>query len=274
MTGIHKFFFVVPSATILAIILSNIIKECADNNDDTTVALKDNMMTFSQNSRKLTLRNTALIHRPEGFATGCLIAIIVVVLIIVGGGIYVAKNFKSWAAAGITAAMSMMIEESDLPDVEKSEIVEILNQVKEEYLAGDISLEELGQILEAMVDCPAIAMGIIVQFEVSYVESSILSDGEKNDAKLALNRFAQGLTSGEIGWEEIEAIVAPISETTAEGDITLKEPARVTVDEIREVLAAVKLAADRAGIPEQLLEIDISESFKESIEQALTRPLA
>jgi hypothetical protein len=274
MTGVHKFFFAVTCATILATILSNIIKECADNNDDTTVAVKDNIMTFSRNSRKLTLRNTALIHRPEGFATGCLIAIIVVVLIIVGGGIYVAKNFKSWAAAGITAAMSMMIEESDLPDVEKSEIVEILNQVKEEYLAGDISLEELEQILEAMVDCPAIAMGIIVQFEASYVESSILSDGEKNDAKLALNRFAQGLTSGEIGWEEIEAIVAPISETTAEGDITLKEPARVTVDEIREVLAAVKLAADRAGIPEQLLEIDISESFKESIEQALTRPLA
>jgi hypothetical protein len=231
-------------------------------------------MTFSQNSRKETLRNTALIHRPEGFATGCLIAIIVVVLIIVGGGIYVAKNFKSWAAAGITAAMSMMIDQSDLPDMEKTEIVEILNQVKEKYLAGDISLEELGQILEAMADCPAIAMGVVVQFEGSYVESSNLSDGEKNDARLSLNRFAQGLTNGAIGWEEIEGIVAPISETNAEGDMTLKDPARVTDDEIREVLVAVKLAADRAGIPEQLLEIDISESFRNSIEQALARPLA
>ena len=231
-------------------------------------------MVRSPNVMSPTHKNSGLIAQRHGFATGCLIAIIVVVLLIVGGGIYVAKNFKSWAAAGITAAMSMMIEQSELPDVEKSEIVEILNQVKEEYLADDISLEELGIILEAMADCPAIAMGIVVQFEGSYVESSNLSDGEKNDAKLALNRFAQGLTSGEIGWEEIEAIVAPISETTTEGDITLKEPARVTVDEIREVLAAVKLAADRTGIPEQLLEIDISESFKESIEQALTRPLA
>lgn len=231
-------------------------------------------MTFSQSSWKLTPQNTSLFHRREGFATGCLIAVIVVVLIIVGGGIYVAKNFKSWAAAGITAAMSIMIEESDLPDVEKSEIVEILNQVKEEYLAGDISLEELGQILEAMADCPAIAMGIVVQFEASYVESSNLSDGEKNDAKLALNRFAQGLTSGVIGWEEIEGIIAPISETDAEDDQTLKEPGRVTDDEIREVLAAVKLAADHAGIPGQLLEIDISESFRKTIEQALARPLA
>ncbi|MGD8522410.1 MAG: hypothetical protein PVF56_14785 [Desulfobacterales bacterium] len=221
-----------------------------------------------------TPKNSGLISQRQGFATGCLIAIIVVALLIVAGGIYVAKNFKSWAAAGITAAMSMMIEQSELPDEEKSEIVEILNQVKEEYLADDISLEELGKILEDMVNCPAIAMGIVVQFEGSYVESSNLSDGEKTDAKLALNRFAQGLTSGVIGWEEIEAIVAPVSETNAEGDLTLKDPARVTDDEIREVLTAVKIAADRESIPEQLLEIDISESFRQTIEQALARPLA
>jgi hypothetical protein len=125
-----------------------------------------------------------------------------------------------------------------------------------------------------MADCPAIAMGIVVQFEASYVESSSLSDGEKAEAKLSLNRFAQGLTSGAIGWEEIEAIVAPISETDAEGDMTLKDPARVTDAEIREVVAAVKLAADRADIPGIPLEIDISESFRQTIEQALERPLA
>ena len=231
-------------------------------------------MVRLQNAKRIAQKNSGLIAQRHGFASGCLIAVIVVVLLIVGGGIYVAKNFKSWAAAGITAAMSLMIEQSDLPKLEKSEIVEILYQVKEEYLAGDISLEELGQILEAMTDCPAIAMGIVVQFEASYVESSNLSAGEKTDAKLTLNRFAQGLTSGSVGWEEIEGIIAPISETNAEGDQTLKAPGRVTDDEIREVLAAVKLAADRAGIPEQLLEIDISESFRKTIEQALARPLA
>jgi hypothetical protein len=231
-------------------------------------------MVRSQNDMSLAQKNSGLIARELGFATGCLIAVIVAVLILVGGGVHVAKNFKSWAAAGITAAMTMMIEQSELPEGEKTEIVEILNQAKEEYLAGDISLDELGKVLEAMADCPAIAMGIVVQFEGSYVQSSNLSDGEKNDARLTLNRFAQGLTSGAIGWEEIEGIVAPISERNAEGDMTLKEPARVADAEIREVLAAAKLAADRAGIPEQLLEIDISQSFRKTIEQALSRPLA
>lgn len=231
-------------------------------------------MIRSPNAESPTQKNSDLIAQRHGFASGCLIAVVVVVLIIVGAGIFVAKNFKSWAAEGITAAMSMMIEESDLPEVERSEIIEILNQVKEEYLAGDITTEELGHILEAMTSCPAIAMGIVIQFEASYVAISSLSDGEKNEATLALNRFAQGLTNGLVGWEEIEDIIAPISETDAEGKQTLKDPGSVTDDEIREALAAVKRAADNAGIAEELVEVDISESFRTTIEEALARPLA
>lgn len=231
-------------------------------------------MIRSPNAESPTQKNSDLIAQRHGFASGCLIAVVVVVLIIVGAGIFVAKNFKSWAAEGITAAMSMMIEESDLPEVERSEIIEILNQVKEEYLAGDITTEELGHILEAMTSCPAIAMGIVIQFEASYVAISSLSDGEKNEATLALNRFAQGLTNGLIGWEEIEDIIAPISETDAEGKQTLKDPGSVTDDEILEALAAVKRAADNAGIAEELVEVDISESFRTTIEEALARPLA
>lgn len=231
-------------------------------------------MIRSPNAESPTQKNSDLIAQRHGFASGCLIAVVVVVLIIVGAGIFVAKNFKSWAAEGITAAMSMMIEESDLPEVERSEIIEILNQVKEEYLAGDITTEELGYILEAMTSCPAIAMGIVIQFEASYVAISSLSDGEKNEATLALNRFAQGLTNGLVGWEEIEDIIAPISETDAEGKQTLKDPGSVTDDEIREALAAVKRAADNAGIAEELVEVDISESFRTTIEEALARPLA
>lgn len=231
-------------------------------------------MIRSPNAESPTQKNSDLIAQRHGFASGCLIAVVVVVLIIVGAGIFVAKNFKSWAAEGITAAMSMMIEESDLPEVERTEIIEILNQVKEEYLAGDITIEELGHILEAMTSCPAIAMGIVIQFEASYVAISSLSDGEKNEATLALNRFAQGLTNGLIGWEEIEDIIAPISETDAEGKQTLKDPGSVTDDEILEALAAVKRAADNAGISEELVEVDISESFRTTIEEALARPLA
>ena len=222
----------------------------------------------------LNQKNGATVVKRKGIASGFLIAVIAVVLIIVGAGFYVAKKFKSWAAEGVTMAMSMIIEESDLPEVEKSEIVEILEIVKTDYLTGDITLEELGQILEAMPSCPAFAMGIVIQFEASYVETSGLSDAEKTEATIALNRFAQGLSNGLIGWEEIEDIIGPISETDEDGEQQLKEPDGVTDNEIREVLLEVKRIADDAGIPEEFVEVDISAAFQATIEEILSRPLA
>ena len=219
-------------------------------------------------------KNSGLIAHRKGFASGCLIAIIVVILIVVGAGIYVVKNFKVWAAEGIAVAMSLIIEESDLPEKEKSEIVEILDVVKQEYLSGNITLEDLGHILEAMPSCPAFAMGIVIQFDASYVKTSNLSEVEKSEATRALNRFAQGLSSGLIGWGEIESIIEPISETDDNGDQQLKEPDRVTDDEIRDVLAEVKRIADNAGLPQEFVEVDISKAFKATIEDVLGRPLA
>ena len=88
--------------------------------------------------------------RPEGLASGCLIAIIVTVAILIGAGIYIASNFKHWAAEGITVAMTLVIEESALPDEEKSEIIDILDQLKKDFQSDDITLEELGLILQAI----------------------------------------------------------------------------------------------------------------------------
>jgi hypothetical protein len=230
-------------------------------------------MTGSQNNWKLLQHINRLIAHRGGFASGCLIAIIAGVLVLVGAGIYVVMNFNRVAAEGIAVAMNIMIEHSDLPQEEKSEIIEILDQLKEGYQAGEITLEELGLIFESMGSCPALAIGVMTHFEASYVEPSSLSDGEKITAKLDLNRFAQGLSSGLIGWEEIGEVSAPIMASDEEGNQNLREPTEITDDEIREVLAAVKYAADDAGISRTIVEIDISDEFKKTIEEALERPL-
>lgn len=230
-------------------------------------------MVGSQNNWKLLQRINRLIAHRQGFANGCLIAIIAVVLVIVGAVVYVAMNFDRVVSEGFALAMNIMIAQSDLPQEEKSEIIEILDQLKEGCQAGDISLEELGLILEAMGSCPALAIGVMIQFEASYVEPSNLSDEEKIIAKLDLNRFAQGLSSGLISWGETREISAPIMATDEEGNHSLREPSEVTDNEIREVLAAAKYVVDEAGISRTMVEIDISEEFKKTIEEVLERPL-
>ena len=208
-----------------------------------------------------------------GIASGCLIAMILVVVILVGAGIYVARNYRSWAARAAAFAMTAAINESGLPAGEKAEINAILEAVKENYIAGEIQLNELGAVLEAMADCPALATGMVVQFEASYVTPSGLSAEEKAAARLHLNRFAQGLINESVGWDQLDDVTAPILIPKGEGKSELKPPQQCSVDEIRQVLVNVKSAADRRNIPMQFVHIDISDEFLRTIETALGRTL-
>ena len=97
----------------------------------------------------------------EGIATGCLVTIIAVILIFVAIGVYTAKNYQTWLAHGIAAGMHTLIDKSDLPQQEKSEIKEIIDQIKDGYLDGEISFAELSLILESMGQCPAIPIGLV-----------------------------------------------------------------------------------------------------------------
>lgn len=209
----------------------------------------------------------------QGIASGCLIAIALVIIVIVGGGIYVSKNYRIWAAKAVTMAMSTVISKSDLPYEEKNEIKDILDVVRDEYLAGDIQLEELGTVLEAMASCPALSIGMVVQFEASYVTDSGLSETEIADARLHLNRFAQGLINDSINWSDLDDVTEPILAYVGDDDKTLKPPGECSTDEIRQVLANIKAAADQQNIPMKFVNIDISDEFLRTIEGALGRQL-
>lgn len=209
----------------------------------------------------------------QGIASGCLIAIALVIIVIVGGGIYVSKNYRIWAAKAVTMAMSTVISKSDLPYEEKNEIKDILDVVRDEYLAGDIQLEELGTVLEAMASCPALSIGMVVQFEASYVTDSGLSETEIADARLHLNRFAQGLINDSINWSDLDDVTEPILAYVGGDDKTLKPPGECSTDEIRQVLANIKAAADQQNIPMKFVNIDISDEFLRTIEGALGRQL-
>ena len=218
--------------------------------------------------------NAIGIINPSGIANALLITIIAIFVIFVAAGVYAVKNRHIWIAHGITAAMNAVINNSGLPYQEKSQITEIIHQINQGYLAGEISTAELGLIFEGMANCPALTIGLVTQFEQSYVVPSGLSSAEKLAADTHLNRLARGLSNGKIGWEIAETILAGISYVDDDGTHQLKAPAEVSDEEIRGVLVAVKNAADDAGISEMKVEIDISDEFKKTVDQALGRSLS
>jgi hypothetical protein len=226
-----------------------------------------------ENRLKNVQAKMGLAKNHEGIATGCLVTIIAVILIFVAIGVYVAKNYQTWLAHGIAAGMHALIDNSDLPQQEKSEITEIIDQIKDGYLAEEISFAELGLILESMGQCPAIPIGLVTQFEESYVVPSGLTGAEKAAANLNLNRLARGIASEEIGWEVVDEILVPISDPGEDGNQHLRAPAEVSDEDIRQVLVTVQEAADEAGISDEKVEIDISDEFKKSVEVALGREI-
>ena len=209
----------------------------------------------------------------SGIATALLVGLIAFFLIFVAVGVYAVNNYNVWIAHGITAGMNAVINGSAIPEHEKAEVTQIISQLKEGYLDEEITMAELGHVLEAIGACPALPIGLVVQFEQSYVEPSGLNGDEKMAARLHLNRLARGLADGRIDWSVIEQILDPISDPGADGNQNLRSPDLVTDTEILEVLVTAKEIADEAGISEEMIEIDISDEFKKSVEEALGRSL-
>jgi len=209
----------------------------------------------------------------SGIATALVIGLIAVFLIVVAIGVYAVQNYNVWIAHGITAGMNAVINGSAIPEQEKAEVTRIITQLKQDYLAGEITMAELGQILEAIGRCPALPIGLVVQFEQSYVVPSNLSANEKTAAGLHLNRLARGLADGRIDWSVSGELLAPVSDPGEDGNQVLRSPKLVSDDEIREVVVTAKYFADDAGISEVMIDIDISDEFLKSVQTALGRSL-
>lgn len=224
-------------------------------------------------SPKIGRGNLIGLKTQSGIATALLVGLIAFFLIIVAVGVYAVSNYNVWIAHGITAGMNAAINGSDIPAQEKAEVTRIIRQLKAGYLAEEITMAELGLVLEAIGSCPALPIGLVVQFEQSYVVPSGLDRDEKMAARLHLNRLARGLADGRIDWAVIEEILDPISDPGADGNQNLRSPDMVSDIEILEVLVTAKEIADEAEISEEMIAIDISDEFLKSVEEALGRSL-
>lgn len=222
----------------------------------------------------LTQRTNLLHHSRRGaFLQGCLIVLAILLVLAIGVGVYVAMSWRGWAATGMSAIATEVVNESDLPENEKPEIIAVFDEVSEAFRAKNITLEELASIFENPKEMPVLSMGMVMQFEGAYINASGLSDEEKAEGHLVLNRVSQGLVSKTLSFDEAEDILGPVTTTDAEGNSELVKPAQATDDQIRKVLANAKNAVEKAGVPEERVEVDLSEELRKHIEQTIGRKI-
>ncbi|MCO6042543.1 hypothetical protein NG895_01355 [Aeoliella sp. ICT_H6.2] len=203
----------------------------------------------------------------SGCLKGCLIALVIILILGALTAWWVSSNWRGWVSSGAAEGINQIIDDSDLPPAEKEELKAESKRVTDGIADGSISLEQMGQIMTGIVESPLMPMFMVKAVEAQYVEKSGLSDEEKSEAHVTLERYASGLVSKQIPQESVDQVLVHIADKDANGEWKMRE--QVSDEDLRKFLAAAKEQADAANIPEEVEPIDPSEELRKVIDKVL-----
>jgi hypothetical protein len=203
---------------------------------------------------------------------GCLIAAVIGVVLAAIAAYWIARNWRDWTARVLSDGINQSIDESDLPPQEKEEIKVQVTRVADAFRNKKISNEQITVLFQELMESPILAAFVVQAAEEKYLDPSGLSDEEKAEARITIQRFTRGAVEGKIDQASVDAAVENIADPQENGGWQLRE--RVTDAEIRAFLAAAKAEADKANIPEEPMEFDPSDEIKRIIDNAMGEQLA
>ncbi|MHC2070989.1 hypothetical protein ACYFX5_26250 [Bremerella sp. T1] len=199
---------------------------------------------------------------------GCLVVCLVLAGIACGVGYYVYVNMSVMAANFAETQLNSVIDETDLPEEQKKGMKEQVSRVAQGYRDGDISLEQLGQVGEKIVESPAFTAIPVEIARAKYIEPSGLSDEEKANAKKQLQRIAQGAFDKKINEDELKSLLdGRIADEEADGNLQFRD--NVSDDELREFITAAQQMADEKGVADQNFEIDLAAELKKAVDEVM-----
>lgn len=216
--------------------------------------------------------------KPSGGGGTVKVVLIVLAAIVLAGvlvcaGIFAAVNYAVQQARQLAADVSRqtlvdMVEQSEMEAEDKQAVIAQIDRVAADFKSGKITLEQVGQVMEELAQSPLFVLLMVRAAESKYVLPSGLSDEEKTQATLTLERVARGVFEKKIDPDSLDAALDPISTTDAQGQRQLKE--RVSDDELRAFLAECRKLADGAGMPAERFSVDIGDEIKRSVDRALS----
>ncbi len=157
------------------------------------------------------------LSRRGGALKGCLIALAVVVVLLIAAGVYAVMNWRTWAAMGIKAGAEVTINESTLPQDQKTRIITRIGAVTDEWKDGKITDDQFGKVFEAAVEGPIMPLAMVAAAEKQYVNPSSLSNEDKAAAVRTLQRVAKGVVDKSIKPDQLKGLVQMGQRTTRTG---------------------------------------------------------
>lgn len=215
-------------------------------------------------------------RRRGGVMAGCLIALGVVVVLAIIGVVILVIFGKGWFASGMNAAAKAAVQATTLPTSEKADIDLVMDDLRDRFKNGDIDLEQYASIFTDMFESKAFPIGNAYALNTDYIQASAgLTDEEKQDGVLQLQRAAQGLHDGQIDIASYSAIFAPMTDDGTEIDIKgnelviLRKPGSITDDELRTAIELARTLADDNSVTDSPVVFDISDMLKADIDNMI-----
>lgn len=204
-----------------------------------------------------------------GCLKGCLIATVVLLLLTAISGWYASNNWRDWAGSLGRTMVTEVLDETELPAQEKTEILEQVQRVITAFEEGSLTSAQAEDLSNQLAASPLSAPVIAFVIEKKYFDSSGLSDEEKETGRMTLRRCVRGLFDGELTEVDADAVLTHIGTKDPEGNWEFRDD--VTDDELQEFLAEAKERADNAGIAETVEEVDPSDEIKRIVDSVLNQ---
>jgi hypothetical protein len=222
-----------------------------------------------------------------GLLIGCLGTVVLLVVLCAGIGFYVKNNADKWIAGVVREGIVAVINDSDIPGQEKTEVIAQIDRVVDAYKARTINQQDLEGIFSDLQESPVFVLISVWGIEQAYLTPSGLTAEEKEAGRLVVQRAMRGVAEKKISEEALTAAIPGSGHQSAgdeAGELPLpgdngpeapvpesNDPSgRLSDEEVRQMLVSLKQLADDAQIPEEPFTIDISDAIKQIVDKALT----
>lgn len=225
-------------------------------------------------------------NRDGNILVGCLVALGIAVILIIISTIFVMNSWRGWVSGGLKQGITSVLDNTDIAQVEKDEINAHINTLMTRFENKEVSLEDIGKVTVSIAQGPLLPAGIVAGSYEGYFADSELDDEVKADAKIQLARVAHGIYTETIEMDSLEDILEPLQAPVVSGgtgaihiqtddfQINLKDPESVSVEDLTELIANARQAADEAEVPETPPSIDLSDEVAIAIADALDEDLS
>lgn len=205
-----------------------------------------------------------------GCLTGCLITLGISAVLCAGVGYYVYQNASTFAIQAIRTGVQAALEDSGLPQEEQDAIMVQFERVVTAYENGEMTLEEMGEMMQDLAESPMMSVIVFEAIELKYLNSSGLSEEEKTEAKQTLARIVRGAQEEKLTKQEIQELARHIMKETDDPD-QQELKSRMSDEELRAFFADAKQLADEKEIPEDVVPEKISEVIRGILDEALAK---